>query len=93
MTILLFREKILIFFGVFGVDYNLYPEIVVSFSGGAIDVGETIFVHYPIGFHTSGSFSGVEHQRFLDPNRLWFSDWLIGSGGLPITSSGGSIGT
>lgn len=33
-------------------------------------IGETIFLHYPIGFDARGCFTGVKHQNFLHSNTL-----------------------
>lgn len=33
-------------------------------------IGETIFLHYPIGFDARRCFTGVKHQNFLHSNTL-----------------------
>lgn len=50
------------------LQFGTYPQVVVGFLGGrSVNIGEAIFVHNPIGFHTFGGFSGVKNQSFLDP--------------------------
>lgn len=67
-----------------------YPQ-VISLASGSINIGEAILVHDPIGFFAGGGFSGVEHEGFLDSERFGFSDGLVGSGGFPVPTSGGSV--
>ena len=53
----------------------------------AVNVSETVLVHNPVSLDASGSFSGVENQSLLNPQRLRLSDRLIGSGSLPVSRS------
>lgn len=48
-------------------------------------------MHDPIGFNTSGSFSGVKHESFLDSDRFGTADGLVRASGLPVAGSGRSV--
>ncbi|KAK7836489.1 hypothetical protein CFP56_022457 [Quercus suber] len=48
-------------------------------------------MHNPIGFLSSWSFSSIENQSLLDPNRLRIPDRLISASSLPVPSSGRPI--
>lgn len=45
------------------------PESGVLVAGGAIDVGEAILVHDPVGLLALGRLPRVEDERFLDGHR------------------------
>lgn len=73
------------------LEFGKYPQVVVFLGGRSVNIGETIFMHDPIGLDSFWGFSSIEHKSFLDPKSFRFSDWFIGAGGFPIPASGGPI--
>lgn len=70
-----------------------YPEAILLLANGAVNVGETVLVHNPIGFLSLWSFAGVENKSFLNPHRFWKTDRFISSGGFPVTRTSRPVRT
>lgn len=57
---------------------------------------DTILVHYPVGFTSFGSSALVEYQRLLPSDQfrwLWTENLSFPSGGFPVSSLCGSVGS
>jgi hypothetical protein len=68
-----------------------YPEAVVLLAGGAVDVGEAVLMHDPVGLVALGRLAGVEDESLLDGHRLRRAHRLVCAGGLPVPGAGGAV--
>nr|ACN30958.1 unknown [Zea mays] len=72
-------------------DPVIQPEAVLL-ARRAVDVGEAVLVHDPVGLLALGRLAGVEDERLLDGQRLGRAHGLVSAGGLPVPSPGGAVG-
>lgn len=70
-----------------------YSQVVCFVGSGSVHVCKAIFVHDPIGLDAPRSLSSVEHECLLDTKSFGAADGLVGPSGLPVASSGGTVGT
>lgn len=68
---------------------NEYYLCTSSFSRG---FGKSVLVHDPIGLCSFRCFANIKDEGFLDSNFATFGgDYLIGSGGFPVTGASYSV--
>ena len=72
---------------------SAYPK-TAFLVGGTVGISKPVFVHDPVGLHTSRCLPRVEDQGLLDPKGLLAAcarDRLVGAGCLPVPSPRSSV--